>query len=820
MAVHCIRLLTLVLLSLVSFGLSAQNEPPVTIALEQFGLGNRFRPGDVVPVRFTVTSRMQTAVGAVLVLEIEEVTGDIVETSRPITINPGMPTRVWLYTGTLPDMRNSVNFRVRLYERDDDNNRGREIAAAIVSPAQMPRGAANEIPHEIGLIAIVGSSASLGLDQYAFAAPNTGSIAGHEITQIISGLGTSDLPDRWMGLAGVSTIFWVGQESPQGLSTDQARAIREWVYRGGHLVIVLPIAGNPWGLGETVARSALHDLLPTTPPRIDSGVSIVDLIPILTKDEEVRSTSVTVDLRVFERPDNYYRPILTLPRPDGRTVAVQRTYGHGFISIVGLDLSLGQFNGLDLSGGGLPDADLFWNPILGRRQDTPRSGDALAMQNANALRMSTRQNFNLYSGRLIRDLIVLSGSAAAGLGLAFLLFAVYWVIAGPGGFLVLKSTRRTRHAWLAFIATSLVFTLIAWVGVWLVRDSDVRIQHVTVLDIIARPADETRPSEPQLARATSWFSVYLPGYGTSRITAAGEPEWNNVLRPFAAPNVAYTRFRNVSRYEVPLDGMADYRVPVRATTREMTTSWVGVPTAEYTAMFDVIEPFAITGAGPVSQLTGKLRHQLPGELQQFKVYFVRPHRNLPPRYRAQRGAGEARVNVTFGSMTLSGAAYAGPAWAPGDVLDFSNLGANERPTPLSNYLDVEFIEPIRSRYQVGGAIESAPSMTDRRRALETLSFYQQMPPPPYYEPRQPGGTFDFNTRGVVFTRSIGRELDLSQWLNRPCVIVIGYLDNAKLPIPLSVDGSTPHSEGLTMIRWIYPLPYTAEDITVEPRSSR
>ncbi|MDY7107286.1 MAG: hypothetical protein SYC29_01490, partial [Planctomycetota bacterium] len=55
-------------------------------------------------------------------------------------------------------------------------------------------------------------------------------------------------------------------------------------------------------------------------------------------------------------------------------------------------------------------------------------------------------------------------------------------------------------------------------------------------------------------------------------------------------------------------------------------------------------------------------------------------------------------------------------------------------------------------------------------------------------------------------RELGRNLDLSAWFNRPSLIVIGYLRESACPIPLRVAGRTVNSEGLTVVRWVHPLP--------------
>ena len=55
---------------------------------------------------------------------------------------------------------------------------------------------------------------------------------GHEVTEIVEGLTAADLPDRWQGLACFDAIAWIGADIGE-LRGETARALREWVRRGG-----------------------------------------------------------------------------------------------------------------------------------------------------------------------------------------------------------------------------------------------------------------------------------------------------------------------------------------------------------------------------------------------------------------------------------------------------------------------------------------------------------------------------------------------------------------------------------------------------------
>ena len=54
----------------------------------------------------------------------------------------------------------------------------------------------------------------------------------------------------------------------------------------------------------------------------------------------------------------------------------------------------------------------------------------------------------------------------------------------------------------------------------------------------------------------------------------------------------------------------------------------------------------------------------------------------------------------------------------------------------------------------------------------------------------------------------------------PSLIIIGYLVDSTTPVPLKVDGQTPRGTGLTVVRWIYPLPLVEEQIVASSLDGR
>ena len=132
--------------------------------------------------------------------------------------------------------------------------------------------------------------------------------------------------------------------------------------------------------------------------------------------------------------------------------------------------------------------------------------------------------------------------------------------------------------------------------------------------------------------------------------------------------------------------------------------------------------------------------------------------------------------------------------------------------PQRGALSEAIRETYNSPYRTSGLTGINPSNTgsisanDRRTYLEMLSIFHELTPPPYLKtPNQQS-----DQQYSAFIREVARELDLSEWFTRPCLIVIGQLVDSELPIPLTMDRNY-ESKGLTIIRWIFPLPLV-EDV--------
>ena len=95
----------------------------------------------------------------------------------------------------------------------------------------------------------------------------------------------------------------------------------------------------------------------------------------------------------------------------------------------------------------------------------------------------------------------------------------------------------------------------------------------------------------------------------------------------------------------------------------------------------------------------------------------------------------------------------------------------------------------------------APRFGDTN-AIHMLSFYDALPPPDFRRSRTDAGGF---ATVHYFVRGAGRHLDLTPRLATRCLIVIGVLEDAPLPLTLTADGETVNARGTTVVRWICPV---------------
>jgi hypothetical protein len=773
----------------------------INVNLETFGVGNVSRPGEWVGVRLRLTDSSPRERDVLVRIALPDADGDTMVAERKITLNPGVAQGTWLYF-RIP-FRFDANREATgsVYEAivpDDADAAAGFVSGRLLARQPIAPAPANSLlPKTMGVLGVIGND-ELGLKRYAVRSDG-GSLSGtytpyaHEATELAPGLAPASLPDRWMGYAPMWALVWGPSVEPSQIRGEQARAIREWVERGGHLVIVLPSIAQQWTNPES---NELHDILPVVTVNRREGIDYEPYRPLL---QHVRSNDLTRDkgvVHVFE-PMATASPneaIRVLNGPDGACVVARRLVGSGMVTLVGLDLASNSVRSATR-------ADVFWHRVFGRRGSL-EGGTAESLTQAAA----QPRDIAVYDADIV-GLIEKRGRAAGGVLLGFVVFIIYWLIAGPAGFALLKARQQTRHAWLAFVVASALFTLLAWGGASLLRPARVEASHVTFLDhVYGQP----------LSRARTWVSILLPKYGDSRIAIGDPAELGDrrspgVIAPWDQPQdeAIAVSFPDSRQYIVDAREWESMRVPSRWTIKQVQADWSGGPRWKMprpvlagTQTEGKLEVVANAPTESRGMVQGVLRHEMPGTLKDVFIVVVRSQTDLAPVIDPPSTAQALRAAMSRGPLYSNAFVFQYPAWPANEEID---LGIITRGKQGDGAAEIA----LKSRFSP--STDSGTAMTGfgqraspPRDWLSAVAFMTVLDPP-----RLDGSTSAGDRASAL--RMLTHGLDLGRWFTQPCVIVIGRMDDkepggsGESPVPIAVDGVLAPTNGTTMVRWIYPL---------------
>lgn len=773
-----------------SLAQNGQDTGEIQVSVAQYGLGNSPRAGDWAGVQVEILDSAPEQREVILRLAVRDADGDRALYDRVVTANPGVEQSFWLYA-RLPYAASDEPPGVLVFEAVES---GEGASAAYragrllgrFDPTSSTGGAI--LPPSLGLIGVVGPYGA-GVEQYGISVSNrTWQPMGHELTRIATGLDAARLPDRWQGLAPFEVLVWgestTRETEPSALTPEQSRAIRSWVQRGGHLVILLPPAGDPW-FG---ASHSLTDLLPdiARPERRD-GVNLDTLRPLLTESIDVplpaNSVVHTFTPRAGAEPTAAQRVLST---PDGACIAVRRIFGSGAVTVVGLDLNAGPLRRY-----GLPDAEPLWHRVLGRRGDIRRPEELSEQEKADAGNSRRELDYD----HDISSQIDRTGRAVQGVLFGLLVFISYWAIAGPLGFFALRKRNLHQHAWVAFVAATAAFTGLAWAGASVLRPKRVSYTHLTLLEFVQGQEN---------ARARTWASVMLPDYGQSTLSVAppdaptGPQGPSDLIAPWEPSGnlIGWNKgFPDNSSYAVEAARPSSLPVPTRATIKQVQTDTYGVTAWKMPALqrdpASLADP-VITREG--ARLTGVLFHELPAPMTEVRVFICPGQVRLRP-------PGSRLGGEPIAPVSVLAPVFDDRAWNPGEPLD---LGIISNAAAAQQTRSFDYFRTAARTGVASGEIgpSSAGSLTER---LLAARFISQFAPPNFRDERDPVAT-------RLARRVSTHTWDLGRWVTTPCVIVTGFVEISAndaspegAPFPMFVDGRAAPASGRTMVTCIYPL---------------
>lgn len=758
----------------------------IDLRVERFGPGNVCRQGEWVGLYVAMDDRGLEQRDVILRVQGRDADGDRPLYDTVVTSNPGTRQAFWLYTRLPFRFDQNDSLKLSVWSAEDSGDRDESGALAYRATRQLASTSfrpARVLDKTESMIGVLGPW-HFGLGAYGVA-PTTGaathSLLGHELTRIVSGLEHAEIPNSYQGLMQFDALVWGAARrdaDPLRLTTDQSRAIREWVTRGGHLIVVLPSVGQEW----FSRANPLSDLLPTSMPGEQvEGFDLSTISALLSRSEDALLPS-SASIRVLEsaQPDpvSAHRVLET---PDGACVVSRRIVGAGAVTVIGIDLSNPA-----LVSSGLPDTDVFWHRVLGRRGDLDPNSKAVS-------RAKPAQRNRRTFDSDIPDEIAKSGRAYVGVLLGFVVFALYWVVAGPGGFGLLARSKKKHHAWVAFVAAIGVFTAIAWTGATLIRPKRTEAVHLTFLH-------QVHGQETQ--RARTWASVLIPSYGEATISVGEDGEGGSrstmtgLVSPWEPPQsdaITQSSFPDNRAYRVDARSPDSMRVPTRSTIKQIRADWAGTP--GWGSIEALREPGQIDGRlitlGEQGVARGRIAHSFPGALAAVTILVVqRQHRIPRPGFTIQ-----SQPVCVANAYTLNG------EWAPGEG---AALSLESVTAPQSTLRSRERLEEFSSSLLREGKLVAAnlgrTRVGDVGDRMKGVLLFPQLAPP----------TFTGSGAGEdLAQRSETHGLDLSHWFTQPCVIVIGHLTDPgieDLPIPLRVNGRPVRSgEGRTVVSWVYPL---------------
>lgn len=758
--------------------------------LEWFGVGGVARPGEWVGVRVAFTDASTEARNILIRLAVPDADGDTVVYERAVTTTPARAQAAWIYARLPAWVQPTETLLLTAHEAIEAVEGsaarfgvGRRLGSQPITPQKLVHSAT-------AVAGIIGAS-DVGLGGYKQSRQGeVHAMGAHEAWQVERGIRPDALPDRWHGLAQFDVLIWTSRDLPD-LSRERAQALREWVERGGHLVVVVTASSARFFPGDPV-NNPLFGILPRVRRELREGMDMEGLRTLISRNEpaEQRRALPRMDINIFEplpeaQPTEAMRMFTTA---DGDCVVVRRLVGTGAVTLVGLDLESPRLAQL-----GRPHADVFWHRIVGGR-----GREYTARDQIDAQVMIPRLNVAYYD-RGISEIINMTRRASAGVLLGLMVFIAYWLVAGPLSFGALKRFGLTRHSWMAFTASAGLFTGLAWGGAAMLRPGKVDGRHLTLIEhVYGRPTTEVAQ------RSRTWASIMIPWYGDAALRVGdpseGESAYTDLIAPWESwgsrPGVS---FPDARPYRTDSRSPREMVFPVRATIKEVVVDWAGGP------RWSMPQPLAVPGQtthgeirllprpdgdmqGP--SLLGRLQHQLPGTLDDVWVIVVR---------------GQKRLGLSDLTQLIAEAEawrFQGQ-WAPGDDLDLSIVTYGGREERVRTRIADEMLKGMVDSTLPGLERLSHDAMT---RSLRGLGFISQLPIP--------------NRDTEVAALRRGAHLwDAGRWFTQPCVIIVGQMGmyvgaDAASPTPIYAGPAAARDSdfkpvplvGRTIVRWVYPLP--------------
>ncbi len=307
----------------------------------------------------------------------------------------------------------------------------------------------------------------------------------------------ADLPERALGLSGFNAL--VLQDVPTAeLSEAQRTALREWVLRGGQLIV----SGGA-GLERTLAGLPA-DLAPASVTAVEPLAADALLGPALAGAAPLPFATLVPRASGDQRAP--YE--ITLSSLAGAPLpAIEQGLGRGVVTVLAFPLAHPAIEGWEGAG-------RLWGELLRLGQDLPAG---FAPEN------TTLDGF--MEGNLAASLTSLPALEFPPLHLLIGLVIAYIVLVGPVTYLVLRRLDRQALGWVVVPTITLVFAGLTYGLGYAQRGGDVLLNQVTLIEPLDGGAAQ--------ARVRSFVGLFSPERRSYTLQVDTPAEETPLLRPIS-----------------------------------------------------------------------------------------------------------------------------------------------------------------------------------------------------------------------------------------------------------------------------------------------
>ncbi len=610
----------------------------------------------------------------------------------------------------------------------------------------------------------------------------------------------NQLPDDVKGLDGVDLIVWeADQVKVSDVPADfQLKAMLEWVKAGGHLMISVGTQGQEFAK----APAALQEAMPLAVTGATREVKASDLRgnngdttwnysqPLGTPAEKAVVQALG-DLKPGSRPVAGLFNGAFADHP----IAVTGIYGRGAVTVVTFNVANPDFR--------LPEEQAieFWNQTAGWQSGRFLTADGFkknaALPENDGARITTSAR-EIQIGKSIPTAIDVSDVTMVRILVALLFLAIYWLVAGPVGYLILRQYKVVHWSWWIFGGVVLAATAVA--------GTVVLVLHVNAYDVRHRSFVLGTVNSPDVT-VSSYYGVYAPVSGPVKISQPRSAGGMNYLAPLCFPTLAEVKsYADPRSYDIDVDAGADADevavLPIfRNTLKKMQGRWTGqMGKVEGTAEF-------------VSESTD-LRHLLKGKLTNNSGYNLEDADVVV--YLPRATPAFARGDSYLFHINMPGHSW-NPGdkrtWKQGEMIALENLeldaleGDKTHPGTVEQALSAagwDNTEKETIPSHIGNWIDDSDDvivrLRDKRAWPEDLLFV-------LLDDRKIDSLT--NTRRCEPVRGVGRLTDCTKLLKAACGLIVAHAgdgnNGVKSPVPLKVNDKEVAGKGQILFAWALPV---------------